>query len=53
MIYRPETELESHYAEAVLPQQFDTFLWFDTTTAVKPLPAERKSGVPDTYPFAL
>jgi erythromycin esterase-like protein len=53
VIYRPETELESHYAEAVLPQQFDAFIWFDTTTAVQPLPAERRPGVPDTYPFAL
>ena len=54
VIYRPETELQSHYAEASLPQQFDAFVWFDQTTAVVPLPADHlKPGVPDTYPFGL
>jgi protein-L-isoaspartate(D-aspartate) O-methyltransferase len=37
VIYRPDTELTSHYAEASLPQQFDAFIWFDETTAVTPL----------------
>src|SRR4051794_12146311 len=31
VIYRPDTELMSHYAEASLPQQFDVFVWFDRT----------------------
>lgn len=54
VIYRPNTELQSHYAEASLPQQFDAFLWFDETRAVCPLePEHRPSGVPDTYPFGL
>jgi protein-L-isoaspartate(D-aspartate) O-methyltransferase len=54
VIYRLDTELMSHYAEASLPQQFDAFIWFDQTTAVTPLGAEHaRSGVPDTYPFAL
>jgi erythromycin esterase-like protein len=54
VIYRPETELMSHYAEASLAQQFDGFLWFDETTAVMPLgPEHRQSGVPETYPFGL
>jgi protein-L-isoaspartate(D-aspartate) O-methyltransferase len=54
VIYRPDTERMSHYAEASLPQQFDAFVWFDQTTAVTPLGAEHaRSGVPDTYPFAL
>jgi hypothetical protein len=26
VIYRPETELQSHYFEAVLPRQFDEFV---------------------------
>ena len=34
VIYRPDTELQSHYAEASLPQQFDGFIWFDATHAV-------------------
>lgn len=37
VIYRPETELESHYFYASLPQQFDEFIWFDETQAVEPL----------------
>src|SRR4051794_28526494 len=54
VIYRPETELMSHYAEASLPQQFDAYVWFNETTAVTPLgPEHRKVGAPDTYPFGL
>src|SRR5205085_2348372 len=37
VIYRPETERWSHYAEAVLPNQFDAWVWFDETEAVTPL----------------
>src|SRR5436190_24226694 len=54
VIYRPDTELMSHYANASLPQQFDAFVWFDETSAVTPLGAEHaRAGVPDTYPFGL
>ncbi|WP_340314399.1 protein-L-isoaspartate(D-aspartate) O-methyltransferase [Rhizorhabdus argentea] len=52
VIYRPETELWSHYSQAVLPDQFDAYVWFDETEAVTPLgPEHHKPGVPDTYPF--
>ncbi|HEY6483381.1 MAG TPA: protein-L-isoaspartate(D-aspartate) O-methyltransferase [Steroidobacteraceae bacterium] len=37
VIYRPQTELTSHYVQASLPQQFDAFVWFDATSAVTPL----------------
>jgi erythromycin esterase-like protein len=53
VIYRPESELMSHYFEAVLAEQFDTYVWFEETKAVTPLPAERPQGVPETYPFGL
>jgi erythromycin esterase-like protein len=55
VIYRPETELMSHYAHACLPKQFDSFVWFDETSAVTPLGPDlpRRIGVPETYPFAL
>jgi erythromycin esterase-like protein len=54
VIYRPDTELMSHYADASLPQQFDAFVWFDETSAVKPLTQEpQQPGIPDTYPFGL
>jgi erythromycin esterase-like protein len=54
VIYRPETELRSHYAEACLPEQLDAWVWFDETEAVKPLACvERHKGVPDTFPFGM
>lgn len=53
VIYRPETELQSHYFESVLADQFDAFVWFEETTAVTPLPAARARELPETYPFGL
>jgi erythromycin esterase-like protein len=53
VVYRPDTELTSHYFEAVLPEQFDAFVWFEETRAVTPLSRERPAGVPETYPFGL
>jgi erythromycin esterase-like protein len=53
VVYRPETELYSHYFEAVLAEQFDAFVWFEETTAVTPLKGGRPQGAPDTYPFGL
>jgi protein-L-isoaspartate(D-aspartate) O-methyltransferase len=53
VIYRPETELASHYFQAVLPRQFDEYIWFDDTRAVSPLPTVDLAGMPDTYPFGL
>ena len=54
VIYRPETELRSHYADASLVRQFDAFVWFDKTTAVTPLgPEHVRKDVPETYPFGL
>ena len=53
VIYRPETELASHYFDASLPRQFDAYLWFAETRAVTPLPAVVRAGVPETYPFGL
>ncbi|MGQ7794183.1 erythromycin esterase family protein [Faunimonas sp. B44] len=53
VVYRPESERTSHYFEAVLPEQFDAFVWFEETKAVTPLPGPASHGVPDTYPFGL
>ncbi|MGD8495558.1 MAG: protein-L-isoaspartate(D-aspartate) O-methyltransferase [Gemmatimonadales bacterium] len=53
VIYRPETELQSHYFQASLPWQFDEYVWFDRTEAVRPLGGAELEGVPDTYPFGL
>jgi protein-L-isoaspartate(D-aspartate) O-methyltransferase len=51
VIYRPETERWSHYSEAVLPRQFDGYVWFDQTHALEPAGHEPHEGVPDTFPF--
>ncbi len=56
VIYRPETELASHYFSARLPDQFDAVLHFDHTRAVEPL--ERSSEwevgeVEETFPTGL
>ena len=53
VIYRPDTELQSHYFNAVLPRQFDEWIWFDETRAVEPLAVEARQGMPETYPFAV
>ena len=53
VIYRPETELASHYFRASLPQQFDEYIWFDNTSAVTPLETAEIKGLPDTYPFGV
>jgi protein-L-isoaspartate(D-aspartate) O-methyltransferase len=53
VIYRPETELASHYVEVSLARQFDAWLWFDRTRAVEETGPERHQGVPDTYPFGV
>ena len=53
VIYRPETELQSHYFQALLSHQFDEYIWFDETSAVAPLKTEEIEGLPDTYPFGL
>jgi protein-L-isoaspartate(D-aspartate) O-methyltransferase len=53
VIYRPETEMASHYFAAHLPQQFDEYVWFDETSAIHPLESRELAGVPETYPFGL
>jgi erythromycin esterase-like protein len=56
VIYRPETERQSHYFRARLADQFDAVLHFDETRAVKPLEttSEWEAGeVPETFPFAV
>jgi protein-L-isoaspartate(D-aspartate) O-methyltransferase len=55
VVYRPDTELQSHYFLASLPRQFDEFVWFDESSAVRPLAAARSRSheLPDTYPFGV
>ncbi len=56
VIYRPETELGSHYFHSQLSKQFDALVHLDRTRAL--IPFERTSvwvagEVPETYPFAV
>lgn len=53
VIYRPETERQSHYFEANLPAQFDEYIWVERSRAVTPLSTAALKGTPDTYPFGL
>ena len=53
VVYRPDTELLSHYFRAVLSEQFDAYVWFEETQAVTPLPSDQAAGTPETYPFGL
>jgi protein-L-isoaspartate(D-aspartate) O-methyltransferase len=55
VVYRPETERQSHYFQASLPQQFDELIWFDETKAVRPLAIETRPMIdlPPTYPFGV
>ncbi len=53
VVYRPSTELESHYFQASLAAQFDEYVWFDETRAVNALVEEQTAGMPEAYPFGL
>ncbi|MNO39925.1 Erythromycin esterase [compost metagenome] len=54
VIYRPATERQSHYFEAVLAEQFDAFIWFEQTQAVTPLGDQHlTTREEDTFPFGV
>ena len=59
VIYRPQTERQSHYFRANVAEQFDWLLHFERTSAVSPLdrprdwePAEPHAAM-ETYPTGL
>jgi erythromycin esterase-like protein len=52
VIYRPETELLSHYFQAELSFQFDAWIWFEETGAVAARPVYAE-GPDETYPFGV
>ena len=56
VIYRPETERQSHYFHARLADQFDAVLHFDETRAIRPLEITEEweaDELPETFPFAV
>ncbi len=55
VIYRPETERESHYFIARLADQFDFMIHIDETRALAPLEpsSEMTAEPPETYPSGI
>jgi erythromycin esterase-like protein len=56
VIYRPETERQSHYFNARISEQFDAVIHLDETHAVEPLErtSEWETGeLPETYPWGV
>jgi erythromycin esterase-like protein/predicted phosphoribosyltransferase len=56
VIYRPDTERQSHYFRARVANQFDAVIHIDDTRALEPLErtAKWESGeLPEAYPFAV
>jgi erythromycin esterase-like protein len=56
VIYRPETERESHYFYTRLAQQFDALIHIDETSALEPLdrgPVWTGAEPPETYPSGV
>lgn len=56
VIYRPDTERQSHYFDADLAAQFDFVVHLDNTRALEPLePGQRWTGgeAPETFPSGM
>jgi erythromycin esterase-like protein/predicted phosphoribosyltransferase len=56
VIYRPQTERQSHYFQARMADQFDAVIHIDETRAVEPLERTarwERGEAPETYPFAV
>jgi erythromycin esterase-like protein/predicted phosphoribosyltransferase len=56
VIYRPQTERQSHYFQARVADQFDGVIHADETRALEPLERTARwdeGEVPETYPFAV
>ena len=51
VVYRPESELMSHYFRAVMAEQFDAFVWFEETSPITPVGALLTG--PEAYPVGL
>jgi erythromycin esterase-like protein len=56
VVYRPQTELQSHYLHAVLPEQFDAVIHVDRTHALEPLERTARwdeGEPPETFPSGI
>ncbi len=53
VVYRPQTEAQSHYFLAAVARQFDEYVWVDETAAVTPLGPSHAPSLPRPHPFHL
>jgi erythromycin esterase-like protein len=56
VIYRPQTERQSHYFHVTLPEQLDAIIHIDETTALEPLERTgtwEAGEAPETFPTGL
>ena len=56
VIYRPQTERQSHYFRVVMARQFDAVFHLDETRALEPLDALdawNRREMPDTWPRGM
>jgi erythromycin esterase len=54
VVYDPDRERWGNYASTVVGERYDAFLWFDETTALRPLRTRRVDAfVPETYPTGV
>lgn len=56
VIYRPDTERQSHYFEAVMADQFDAMVWIEQTQPVTALPLPKSQALEpedETFPFGV
>jgi erythromycin esterase-like protein len=56
VIYRPDTERQSHYFRSSLPSQFDAMIHIDETRAIEPMERTARwaaGEMPETYPTGL
>lgn len=56
VIYRPETERQSHYFDAMLADQFDFLIHVDETRALDPIDRPTSweaTEVPETFPSGI
>jgi erythromycin esterase-like protein len=55
VIYRPDTERQSHYFRANLPRQFDLLIHYDETRALEPIElwSRHEVDLPETWPSGI
>jgi len=50
VVYNPANE-RGNYVPSIIPQRYDAFLFFEQTSALRPLNTPARNEPPDTYPW--